>query len=82
MRKRETIEQLLSIALIDGDGTQWTETRTRNGKQETRTVKPMEAISIAARLEKARGADAILRDRARQIIRLAQWHTPGNEAQE
>ena len=78
MTAQETINQLLKIAFTDGDGTAWQETRTRNGKQERRTLKPCEAASVALRLGRSTGAaDAALQAKAREIIALAQWHKPG-----
>ena len=76
MSKQELINQLLEIAFTDGDGTQWRETRTRKGKQETRTIKPCAAAGAAFRLMTG-AADAALQAKAREIIALAQWHKPG-----
>ena len=78
MTTQEIVNQLLKIALTDGDGTALKETRTRKGKQVRRTLKPCEAASVALRLGRSTGAaDAALQAQARELIALAQWHKPG-----
>lgn len=77
----DLIADLYKIALMDGEGTAWQETRTRRGVPMTRTIRPFEAISAAMQLMKLDNAgikpDKALTARARLIIRLAQWHKTG-----
>ena len=77
----DLIADLYRIALLEGDGTAWQETQTRNGKEMTRTIRPVEAISAAMQLIRLDNAgvkpDKALTDRARLIIRLAKWHKTG-----
>lgn len=75
----DIMEQLYEkIINRDWNGTEWTETRTRNGKRETRTFKPCEAASVVCQLEKATGdAEKELKKQARRLLRLAEWHASG-----
>ena len=77
----DLIADLYKIALTDGEGTAWQETQTRRGESYTRTIRPLEAIIAALELMKldsaGRRPSKAQLDRARLIIRLAQWHKTG-----
>lgn len=77
----DLIADLYKIALMDGEGTAWQESKMQRGESMTRTIRPFEAMTAALQLMKldnaGRRPDKALTDRARQLIRLAKWHKTG-----
>ena len=77
----DLIADLYKIALMDGEGTAWQESKMQRGESMTRTIRPFEAMTAALQLMKldnaGRKPDKALTARARQIRRLAQWHKTG-----
>lgn len=75
------LAQLCKIADLEGSGTAWQETKTRQGVPYTRTIRAADAISAAGEILHAissgRRLTAAQTERARLIIRLAQWHKAG-----
>lgn len=73
-------EALLALGEFDCAGTTYQETEIRNGVSYTRTIKPIEALGIAALLLKAPSNRELLEE-GKRLIRLSEWHRTGMDGE-